>query len=238
MKLLLVVRPEPGNARTLAAARALGLEAQGIPLFVVQPLAWEPPDPARFDALLLGSANAVRHGGAALAEFAALPVYAVGATTAAAARGAGFTVAACGEGGLQNLLPQLLSDKRFTVLRLSGEAHVPLDLPTSVTIETRIVYAARALPLPTDAIPPEGAVVALHSGEAARHFAAECDRLGLDRSGIALACLAPRIADAAGEGWADKRIAPTDEAALLALACDLCQNPALRNDRLPDHGKP
>ncbi len=230
MKLLLVVRPEPGNARTLAAARAPGLEARGVPLFEVQPLTWEPPDPARFDAMLLGSANAVRHGGAALAKYLALPVYAVGATTAAAARDAGFTIAACGEGGLQKLLPQLVADGRTRVLRLSGEAHVALDPPPEVGIETAVVYAARALPLPADAVPPEGAVVVLHSGEAARHFAVECDRLGLDRSRIALACLAPRIADAAGEGWAAKRVAPTDEAALLALARDLCQNPALRSD--------
>ena len=229
-RLLLVVRPEPGNARTLAAARALGLKARGVPLFAVEALAWEPPDPTRFDAVLIGSANALRHGGTALARYTALPVYAVGVTTSAAAREAGFTVAACGEGGLQALLPQLAADGRCGVLRLSGEAHVALDPPPGVAIETTVVYAARALPLPVGAVPPDGAVVALHSGEAARHFAAECDRLGRDRTRIALACLAPRVADAAGEGWADKRVAPTDEAALLALARDLCQNPGLRAD--------
>ena len=227
-RLLLIVRPEPGNARTLAAARAQGLEACGVPLFVVEPLAWQPPDPARFDAMLLGSANALRHGGAALSRFSSLPVYAVGATTAQAAREAGFAVAACGDGGLRNLLPQLAADGRRRVLRLSGEAHVPLDPPPGVEIETEVVYAARPLPLPADAVPAEGAVVALHSGEAARHFATECDRLSLDRAGIALACLAPRVADAAGAGWADKRTAPTPkrlgEAALLALARDMCQN--------------
>ena len=242
---LLVIRPEPGNARTLAAARTLGLVARGIPLFVVELRAWEPPDPARFDAALLGSANALRHGGAALARYTALPIYAVGATTAAAARTAGFTVAACGEGGLQALLPHLAADGRKRVLRLSGEAHVPLDPPPGMTIETAIVYAARALALPASAVSPKtleglGCVVALHSGEAARHFAAECDRLGLDRAGIALCCLAPRVAEAAGAGWAETRVAPTSkrlgpkhsgEAALLALARDMCQNALLPNHR-------
>ena len=238
-RLLLVVRPEPGNARTLAAARALGLDARGFPLFVVEPVEWKLPDPARFDAVLLGSANALRHGGAALARYTALPVYAVGATTAAAAREAGFTVAACGAGGLSALLPHLAADGRMRVLRLSGAAHVPLEPPPGMTIETAIVYAARALALSADAVPAKslegaGCVVALHSGEAARHFAAECDRLGLDRARIALACLAPRVAEAAGAGWAETRIALTpkrlDEAALLALARDMCQNA-----QLPDH---
>ncbi len=232
---LLVIRPEPGNARTLAAARALGLDARAVPLFVVEAIAWEPPDPARFDALLLGSANALRHGGAALARYAGLPVYAVGATTAAAARAAGFAVAACGEGGLSALLPRLVADGRNCVLRLSGEAHVPLDPSEGVGIETAVVYAARPVPLPAGAVPIHGAVVALHSGEAARHFAAECDRLGLDRGRIALACLAPRVAAAAGEGWADKCVAPTPhragEAALLALARDMCQNSQPRDHR-------
>ena len=232
---LLVVRPEPGNTRTLAAAHALGLDARGFPLFVVEPLAWEPPDPARFDALLLGSANALRHGGAALAHFVALPVYAVGATTAAAAREAGFAVSACGEGGLSALLPRLAADGRNRVLRLSGETHVALDPPPGIVIETAVVYAARPVPLPADVVPPHGAVVALHSGEAARHFAAECDRLGLDRSRIALVCLAPRVAAAAGEGWADKRVAPTPQrsaaAALLALARDMCQSSQARDHR-------
>lgn len=235
MLLLLVVRPEPGNARTLAAARELGLDACGVPLFVVEPVAWEPPDPARFDAVLLGSANALRHGGDALARFTTLPVYAVGATTAAAAEKAGFTVAARGEGGLQMLIPKLAEDGRKRVLRLSGEAHVSLNPPPGMTIATAVVYAAHPLPLPVDAVPSQGVVVALHSGEAARHFTAECARLGLDRSTIALACLAPRVAEVAGQGWAEVRVAPIPqplgEAALLALARDMCQNSRLRDHR-------
>lgn len=233
---LIVIRPEPGCAETVAAARAMDLAAQGFPLFAVCTLAWTEPGPASFDALLIGSANALRHGGGGLDRYKALPVYAVGATTAAAARQAGFAVAVTGEGGLQALLPQLAADGCPRVLRLSGEAHVPLDPPPGVTVETAVVYAARPLPLPAAAVPPGGCVVALHSGEAARHFAAECARLGLDRAMIALACLAPRVAEAAGAGlrgggWTEVRVAPTDEVALLALARDMCQNTGLR-----DHG--
>ncbi|MBS1240071.1 MAG: uroporphyrinogen-III synthase, partial [Proteobacteria bacterium] len=62
-----------------------------------------------------------------------------------------------------------------------------------------------------------------HSAEAARHFTAECDRLGLDRANIALAALGPRIAAAGGGGWREVRSAQSPrEAALLALARDMC----------------
>ena len=70
----------------------------------------------------------------------------------------------------------------------------------------------------------DGALVLLHSAEAARHFAGECARLGIARAGVALAALAPRVGEAAGDGWAAKGIAlsPRDDA-LLALAQEMCQ---------------
>jgi uroporphyrinogen-III synthase len=68
--------------------------------------------------------------------------------------------------------------------------------------------------------------VLLHSGAAARRLAAECDRQAIHRRDIALAALSPRIAEAAGPGWAALRSAaePT-EAALLALAREMCHDP-------------
>jgi uroporphyrinogen-III synthase len=69
-----------------------------------------------------------------------------------------------------------------------------------------------------------GAVVLLHSAEAARHFAQECDRLQLPRTRLRLAALGPRIAAAAGDGWMGVACADTPEdAALLAVAGQLCQ---------------
>ncbi len=67
------------------------------------------------------------------------------------------------------------------------------------------------------------ALVLLHSAATARHFANECDRLGLARGSITLAALGPRIAAAAGDGWAAIHIASRpDDAALLAMAQELC----------------
>lgn len=222
---LVVIRPEPGCQATERVALALGLPVHACPMFKVRPLAWELPDAASFDALLLGSANAVRHAGAALRHFRAKPAYAVGRTTADAATRAGLAVTASGTGGLQSLLPRILPAHR-RLLRLAGRERVPLDLPAGISVIEREVYVLDPLPMPPElaALLAEPAIVALHSAEAARHFTAECERLGLDRTKIRIAALGPRIAAAAGQGWralAGAR-APNDTA-LLALAQQMCQ---------------
>lgn len=219
------IRPEPGCSATVAAGRAIGLEIEGQPLFEVRPLAWELPR-NRIDALLLGSANAVRHGGPALEAFRDKPVYAVGDATAAAAEAAGFTVAAAGEGELQSLLDTLAGPLRL--LRVTGAEHVPLVAPARVVIETRVAYQSVPLPLPPELAERlgGGALVLLHSAAAARHFAAECDRLHVPRGAISLAALGSRIAAAAGAGWRQVRAAAEPrEAALLALAREMCHEP-------------
>ena len=225
---LLIIRPEPGNAATLAAARAMGLQARGEPLFEIVATAWDATPAAEFDAVLLGSANALRHGGGALARYAALPAYVVGQATAEAARQAGFAVAAVGSGGMQALTSRLAEDGRRRVLRLAGAEHVALTVPPDTAIATVVVYEARPLPLnaASAALLGDDTVVMLHSAAAAHHFAGECDRMGIPRVSVALACLGPRIADAAGDGWASVASAERpDDSALLALAARMCQNP-------------
>lgn len=225
---LIVIRPAPGGAATVAAARAQGLDAHGFPLFAIAPVAWDAPEAV--DALLLGSANALRHAGAGLARYAGMPAYAVGAQTAEAARGAGLDVVATGHGGLQAVLGAVAPAHR-RLLRLAGAERVALTPPPGVTLIERVVYAAAPLAMPgplalllaARALP--GAVVLLHSAAAARHFDAEAARIGIDRGRIALAALGPRIAAAAGEDWrALRSAAQADDAALLALAREMCQD--------------
>lgn len=222
---LLIVRPEPGNAASVAAARALGIaEVIGAPLFAIVPVAWQAPDPADYAAILAGSANLFRHGGQDLAALTPLPVVAVGAETARVAREAGFTVRVSGEGSLQDVAAGLPAGR---YLRLSGSDPVPLTLPEGLVVDTVTVYAAKALPLSGEAasVLAYPCVVALHSGEAARHFAQECTRLGLARSTVKLACLAPRIAAMAGHGWQAVEIsAMRRDQPLLALAAQMCKN--------------
>jgi uroporphyrinogen-III synthase len=220
---LLALRPEPGLAATLERAGAMGLAITGHALSEIRAVAWDCPDPAGIDGLLIGSANAILHGGPHLAKLRDKPVYAVGEATAAAARAAGFAVAMTGSGGLQGVLDAIAAPCHL--LRIAGEEHVPLTPPPGVTFAEVIAYRSVALPLdPAAALLGSGkALVLLHSAATARHFAAECDRLGLARAAIALAALGPRIAAAAGEGWGAVHTSATpDEGALLQLAFDLC----------------
>jgi uroporphyrinogen-III synthase len=223
---LLALRPEPGLAATLERAGGMGLAITGHALSEIRGAAWEFPDPATLDGLLIGSANAILHGGPNLVRLAGKPVYAVGEATAAAARAAGFTVAMTGSGGLQGVLDAISGPCHL--LRIAGEERVPLVPPAGVTFAEVVAY--RSVPLPLD--PAAGllaggeALVLLHSAATARHFAEECDRLGLRRAAITLAALGPRIAAAAGEGWAEVHTAARpDEGTLLQLAFDLCSAP-------------
>lgn len=223
---IFAIRPEPGCSATVEAGRRMGLAIHGCPLFEVHPVTWNPPPADRIDGLLLGSANSLRQAGPGLEAFRGKSAFAVGAETARAAEAAGLTVATVGQGGLQSLLATLRPP--LTLLRLTGEEHVPLTRPPGIAIETRVAYRNIALPMPEalSAAMGGGGVVLLHSAAAARHLAVECARLGIPRAAIALAALGRRIATAAGEGWRELRSAdePRD-AALLALARDMCHEP-------------
>ena len=208
---LVVVRPEPGNARTVAAARALGFAATAMPLFAVAPLSWTPPDPAAFDALVLTSANAVRNGGDGLDALRHLPVLAVGAATAAAARAAGFVVMATGSADAAALVEGAAYPR---LLHLGGRDRAVVPVAARIA-----VYASDPLPVPGDAAALlHGATVLLHSTRAARAVAA----LAVKREATAIAAISPAVLDAAGGGWRrGVAAARPSDAALLAAATSL-----------------
>lgn len=191
----------------------------------IRPCGWTLPDLGGIDGLLVGSANAFRHGGEKLEALQGLPVLAVGQATADAAQAMGFEVSVIGNGGLQKLLDSLDATPQH-LLRLTGEKHVELDPPPHVKLTSRVVYRVQNTDLPDDFVEllAQGGIVLLHSAGAAKHFADECDRLGLDRQKIALAALGMRILGPAGMGWRDVRAAPKpEESELLVLAQDMCQ---------------
>jgi len=209
---LVVLRPEPGATRTAARAEALGLEVRLTPLFAIVAVDWTAPDPAKFDALVLTSANAVRHGGEELDKLKSLPVHAVGEATAAMARAAGFRLASVGEGGSRGMA--LPAGQRL--LHLAGRDHVPAEGVTTVA-----VYESRAVDLPAGLDGLADCVVAVHSPRAGRRLA----ELVGDRERTLIAAISPAAANACGAGWAavDAAAEPTD-AALLALAARLCES--------------
>ena len=215
---LVVVRPEPAASETVARARDLGIAAQALPLFAVEAVQWEAPPTETYDALLLTSANALRHGGTSLLRLAQLPVLAVGTATAHAAQASGFTVERTGAGGVADLLAEAPPSHRL--LYLTG--HHRVELAARQSIDTIVVYENRAV-TPHDLSLLTGSVIALHSPRAARHVESLVATTGLDRASIALVALSPAVAVAAGFGWrgVSAAAAPTDDA-LLALAAELC----------------
>lgn len=212
-----VLRPEPGNAATAARVAAMGRDAIRLPLFATRAVAWEPPDAAGFDALVLTSANAVRLAGPGLAALARLPVHAVGAATADAARAAGLTVRTTGSGDAADLVALAAAAGARHALFLCGRNRVLR--PGGIVAQAVPVYAAD--PLEVDIAPLSGAVSLLHSARAARRLAALADA-ATGRHAIRIAAISPAVATAAGAGWAGIVVAPSpDDGALLRAAITL-----------------
>ena len=214
---LLVTRPLPGGEATAARLAEHGHAAILAPLMVAEPLAWQPPATPP-QAIMLTSAFAARR--AAAEAWHGLPTYVVGAATAMAARLAGFADIRDGGGTAQALLDTVAAAGITALLHLAGEDRTLVVIPAVLQVDTRSVYRARLLPLV--GVPAVDWVM-LYSARTAGHFAAECDRLGIDRATIAIAALSAGIITAAGTGWRATRAAPApSEAALLAAIGATC----------------
>jgi uroporphyrinogen-III synthase len=220
---LVILRPAPGNAASAAAAQALGLEARCYPLFHVAALPWTGPEPHLVDAVMITSANALRHGGPQLGRYTHLPAFAVGAATASAAREAGFDVVHIGTAGVQAVIDALAAAGHCAILHLSGHNIRPFD-PGALRVTSVPVYAAvdsgEAQGF-AQASPP-GSVLLVHSPRAGRRLAALTS--GDDRSSRHVIAISPAALAEVGEGWASAQAAarPDDEA-MLALATGLCE---------------
>lgn len=214
MSKVVILRPEPGASASLARAEAAGIDAVSIPLFEVGPVDWTAPDPAGFDALLLTSANAVRHGGSELGKLSGLPVFCVGAATAATAQGAGLVVAGTGTGDAMSLATQIPDGMRL--LHLTGRNHRAIPGVTEIA-----VYDSAAIDPPPSLEVLNGGVAMVHSARAGARLA----ELVEQRGSIAVAAFSPAAAAACGTGWRRiEAIAAPADGALLELAAALCQN--------------
>ena len=217
---LAVLRPEPGNAATVARAEAAGFTTLSLPLFAVRAISWDVPDIGAFDALILTSANAVRFAGEGLANLLRLPVLAVGPHTAAAARATGFDVMATG-GGDGAAIAALATDSGISrALHLTGRDRTLVEGGPIRSVVP--VYENAPLPIAPAALEPLiGTTALLHSARAAHRLGALIDAAHVDRNRIAIAAFSTAIAAAAGTGWADIASATApDDAALFVAARD------------------
>ncbi len=166
-----VARPEPGATRTGAALAELGHVPLVAPVLAVRPTAAAPPM-GPFAALLLTSANAVP----AIRDAPALrglPVFAVGARTAALARAAGLGPVREGPGdaaGLAALVAATLPPGQ-PLLHATGAERKPEPAATLTAAGFRVTafVAYRAEPL--DRLSPAvGRELAENRLEAALHY--------------------------------------------------------------------
>jgi uroporphyrinogen-III synthase len=147
---VLVTRPEPQASATAALLRARGHEVHIAPVARIERLEPALPPATAVDAVILTSANAAF----ALAPYRELPVYAVGAATARAARGAGAPSVTTAAGDWQSLARLLTGPDGLRagtrLLHLSG-AEIRGDLAgalraAGLSLQRVVVYAARAEP--------------------------------------------------------------------------------------------
>lgn len=218
---LLVTRADPGGAETVERARAMGLDARATPLFAAHSIAWMPPDPASFDALLLTSAQAARLAGGALGALAALPAYAVGPATASTAEVAGLAVRETGDTGAQALIGTMASTGVKRALWLCGRDRSMVDA-RGIDLVPVPVYAVDSVEPPATwgALIASPAVLMAHSARGAAQIDA---RVGDARKYLTLIAISDAAAQAAGDGWKKLVIARRpDDAAMLAEAHALC----------------
>jgi uroporphyrinogen-III synthase len=227
---LLVTRPAEEGERLAGQLRAQGHRPALAPLMEIKPVPGAVPDLSSVCAILVTSRNGVRALAATMAR-RDLPVLAVGASTADAARVAGFNPVLSANGdvaSLAALAARTVAPDDGILLHAAGRA-VAGDLAgmlPAYRIRRTVLYEAQPLPrLPEaarqflEAGEPGG--VLLYSPRTAALFAALAAAEGLAASAKPLTafCLSAAVADAARPlGFGRLAIAPeASQAALLAL---------------------
>lgn len=143
---IIILRPTQGAEQSAKIALDRGFDPVIASASQIQPISWQSRSPASFDAIMITSANALRHAGHNLHDYLHLPLFAVGKATAQLARDMGFTIAAIGQGGAKALLPLITAYGARNILRLVGRDYVDVQAD-NCNFETILVYEAAALPL-------------------------------------------------------------------------------------------
>ena len=211
---VLVTRPHPDDETTAASLRARGFDVLRAPMLRFEPVAFHEDMNARYSAVIVTSANALRGiephlKGHRMLE---LPLFAVGEHTAAAARRAGFTHVVSANGDAANLRDLVLASlkakelkKASTLLYLAG-AEIARDLASEleesgfrvVTQTTYKMIAVKSLPRETcDAFAANQVEAVLHySQRSARAFLDAARAAGVEISALAIpqCCISAAVA--------------------------------------------
>jgi uroporphyrinogen-III synthase len=211
---VLVTRPHPDGETTAAGLRARGFEVLLAPMLRFEPVAFRDDDDARYGAVIVTSANALRGltphlKGSSLLK---LPLFAVGEHTASAARGAGFETVISAEGdarALRELVEASVKAKALkktsTLLYLAG-ADLARDLAgelgargfSVVTLTTYRMAPVSGLPRETcDAFAANRVEAVLHySRRSARAFLEAARAAGVEISALSIpqCCISDGVA--------------------------------------------
>jgi len=233
---VLVTRPYPDDGTTAASFRARGFDVLRAPMLRFEPVAFHEDINARYSAVIVTSANALRGiephlKGHRMLE---LPLFAVGEHTAAAARRAGFTHVVSANGDAANLRDLVLASlkakelkKASTLLYLAG-AEFARDLASEleesgfrvVTQTTYKMIAVTSLPRETrDAFAANQVEAVLHySQRSARAFLDAARAAGVEISALAIpqCCISAAVASVVRDAGATQVVvaATPDENAL------------------------
>jgi len=233
---VLVTRPHPDDETTAASLRARGFDVLRAPMLRFEPVAVHEDLNARYSAVIVTSANALRGiephlKGHRMVE---LPLFAVGDHTAAAARRAGFTHVVSANGDAANLRDLVLASlkakelkKASTLLYLAG-AETSRDLASEleesgfrvVTQTTYRMIAVKSLPRETcDAFAANQVEAVLHySQRSARAFLDAARAAGVEISALAIpqCCISATVASVVRDAGATQVVvaATPDENAL------------------------
>jgi uroporphyrinogen-III synthase len=200
---VLVTRPHPDDEATAGALRARGFEVLQAPMLRFEPVPFHDDADARYGAIIVTSANALRAIAPHLAgsRLLKLPLFAVGEHTASAARDAGFGEVMTAKGDAAVLRDLVLASvktkqlkKAATLLYLAG-ADLARDLAGELgekgfTVVTHTTYRM----IPASSLPREicDAFVA-NRIEAVLHYSRRSARAFLDAArsgGVEISALA------------------------------------------------
>ena len=233
---VLVTRPHPDDETTAAGLRARGFEVLLAPMLRFEPVAFHDDEAARYGAVIVTSANALRGIAPHLkaSRLLELPLFTVGDHTAAAARRAGFNKVISADGDAASLRDSVLAavktkelKKAGTLLYLAG-ADLARDLAGELgergfTVVTQTTY--RMVPVPSlprdvcDAFAANRIEAVLHySRRSARAFLEAARAGGVEISALAIpqCCISAGVASVVRDAGATQVMAAAspDENAL------------------------
>jgi uroporphyrinogen-III synthase len=223
-----ITRPQVDGERSAKILRAQGHDVLLAPLMRVEPI--EADVSGRWSAVVITSANAPGVLTKSR-DILALPLFAVGARSAEAARTAGFADVTSADGDVHDLVRLIAEKPRMTapLLYLAGETQAA-DLVgelarRGIKAEMRIVYRAVTAPFPpalVDALREKTLDAVLHySARSAENFVAGAHNAGIAHEAFAVRhlCLSAQVAaPLQAAGATNIAVAKqSDEAALVEL---------------------